>query len=641
MREINKKDKESYDFIDDAPPRVSPFTYGHAAYADPRGPLGGFEKRRAEMGGDEKKRSVWLIGSVSDRRQGVGETDHSGNLGHKNGHARSVSPESILGNSPESTRTLSQLLPEKPSSSYAPPRPPPKHTSMALPPEPPIRESMVEYFPPQGQQKRSRRVPPLKRMSPQRRREVEPPEPTGATLFEEDGSPRLSSAHLSAFPLPPVNAQLKPSTSFSRRPQYAKQYTRSPDPVQRERQPSLSIEIPRQASRIPQKVLPPRPPPPPVPAEAFLDDQRPTSTGSRAKSQASSATDGLLDYYASPIPNATLTTSPPLVNSPTPIEDEEQKRRPVPKAITVSKPTYPPRAVRESPSLGASKSSSLLGRSPPASRAASNPPRVKRTESVHSVASDTSFESTDPDEPTPPDENDKQLSPVHEAPSPIAAIRYPKVPRSSNQSVPRSPVPMLSPESARHPNLRSPVKDDRAVLPSNRRQGEVQRKKHSPHTPPEQQYNGDASALTGSTLGDFQGRKPSLDEQGVGLGLDKRLVIDTSHSRVNSKASLRSPQSAAKCEARDSPLKGYGRTTTISRKDTRRPAEPPGSGGHLYQEMNGPRPQLVQSKSDGIVSKEVALKSPLWEPKLTPRRQGDDLYLSVSAATPGNGQFPR
>jgi hypothetical protein len=33
--------------------------------------------------------------------------------------------------------------------------------------------------------------------------------------------------------------------------------------------------------------------------------------------------------------------------------------------------------------------------------------------------------------------------------------------------------------------------------------------------------------------------------------------------------------------------------------------------------------------------REVVLRSPLWEPKLTPSRRGEDLFLSVSLASPG------
>ncbi|GAB7350353.1 hypothetical protein MBLNU459_g0982t1 [Dothideomycetes sp. NU459] len=63
----------------------------------------------------------------------------------------------------------------------------------------------------------------------------------------------------------------------------------------------------------------------------------------------------------------------------------------------------------------------------------------------HSCASETSFESIDPDEATPPEDDDKQLSPVTE--SPISGIRYPKIPRSANQAVPRSLPQLQSYES--------------------------------------------------------------------------------------------------------------------------------------------------------------------------------------------------
>lgn len=65
-------------------------------------------------------------------------------------------------------------------------------------------------------------------------------------------------------------------------------------------------------------------------------------------------------------------------------------------------------------------------------------PKTAR-DSVGSEASRrTSFESNLPDELTPPEEDDKRLSAVDE--SPISHIRYPRIPRSSNQAVPRSPM---------------------------------------------------------------------------------------------------------------------------------------------------------------------------------------------------------
>ncbi|KAH0398332.1 hypothetical protein KCU89_g7348, partial [Aureobasidium melanogenum] len=128
-----------------------------------------------------------------------------------------------------------------------------------------------------------------------------------------------------------------------------------------------------------------------------------------------------------------------------------------------------------------------------------------------SWASATTFESVDPDETTPENEVDKQLSPVS----------YPKVPRPSNQAIPRSPPSATS---------------SRKVTLAAKRRGE----------------------------------DLSLD-----LGRDSPI--------------------AKIMEAPESPLRNYSRRN---------------------QEKNDQTPQME-------------LKSPLWEPKLTPSRRGDDLYLSV------------
>lgn len=129
----------------------------------------------------------------------------------------------------------------------------------------------------------------------------------------------------------------------------------------------------------------------------------------------------------------------------------------------------------------------------------------------NSWASATTFESVDPDETTPENEVDKQLSPVS----------YPKVPRPSNQAIPRS-----SP---------STISSRKVTLAAKRR-----------------------------------GEDLSLD---LGRGL-----------RI---ANIR--------EAPESPLGKYE---------------------NRNKRGNDQTPQM-------------GLKSPLWEPKLTPSRRGDDLYLSV------------
>ncbi|KAI5197263.1 hypothetical protein E4T39_07412 [Aureobasidium subglaciale] len=128
-----------------------------------------------------------------------------------------------------------------------------------------------------------------------------------------------------------------------------------------------------------------------------------------------------------------------------------------------------------------------------------------------SWASATTFESVDPDETTPENEVDKQLSPV----------LYPKIPRPSNQAIPRSPPSTTS---------------SRKVTLAAKRRGED-----------------------------------------LSLNLGGGLMMTKFR------------------EAPESPLQHCGK------KDTR-------GTNHTPQ---------------------MQLKSPLWEPKLTPSRKGDALYLSV------------
>ncbi|KAK3616770.1 hypothetical protein LTR56_025731 [Elasticomyces elasticus] len=530
---------DSYDFIDEAPPRFSPFNYG---YADPRGPLGGSVGRRAELPDEKRAKTQWY-------REHFPAQQPSGNfdaLGLKVN--RTVSPESIRSQRSNGTlRTVSQLLPDKPGETP----PIPFHTKF-VPPPPSVKspETVFEEY------RHSR--PTSKRMSAN----LMPPVPTHATLLRTKGA--------------------MPGT------QHAKQDTTPPTEV---RHPSLSLTMPMKASRAAMKVPSPiAVVPPPIPRTSSADR---TSRGSRAKSGTSSKSGGsLLDYYASPTADLSMN---PLGSPFTPISLEPQRRvKPVPTAITVTKPTYPPRAVRR----------------------------------VSSAGSDTSFESTDPDEPTPPDEADKQLSPVAEH-SPIAAIRYPKVPRSSNQSIPRSPQmksgPMKSPR--RHRQRREEPKDDRRILPS------LTPIKTSEYVTPERQITSSPS-LTGSTLAAKRSNNTASPST------EKRLFIDTSHSRANSHVRSQSrpqditaitpPRLSANGTRQESPLKGYGRVAS--------------AGGRYHKsaskndistpEMKSPAPTVVRYTADGEAY-QTALKSPLWEPKLTPRRRGDDLFLEVGLASPG------
>lgn len=239
------------------------------------------------------------------------------------------------------------------------------------------------------------------------------------------------------------------------------------------------------------------------------------------------------------------------------------------------------------------------------------PPRSYRC----SGGSETSFESTDPDEITPPEEIDRQLSPVPEGDSPSNNVKYPKVPRSSNQAVPRSPKPTLSP-SYHHSQVlplqvanKSPPAPAKFTTPS-------------PKTPQNHQQS-----LSGSTLA------------------AKRLGSSAANSLTNG-LHIRSNSTA-----QSSPLKGYGRPFHSNSVQGPRSGRPPnthqrkqsyvGTGygpspGHCggpprTPEMTSPGPKIVRT------DREVVLKSPLWEPKLTPSRRGEDLFLSVSLASPGFG----
>lgn len=286
---------------------------------------------------------------------------------------------------------------------------------------------------------------------------------------------------------------------------------------------------------------------------------------SSSRSNAHSSKSSLLDYYADCDSGSTED-----LYSATPIDRETQVRRPPPAAILVSGPTHPPRAVRVS------------------------------TASTDSRR--TSFESTDPDEPTPPDEDDKRLTPVAE--SPIAAIRYPKIPRSSNQTVPRSPG-RLSPRPA------AEVEEPQQKLPRYARRTD----EAYPATPEHPRPKGHTPTLSGTTLA--AKRRGDNAAQALEHGIH---ISDSAHAynrRKNTSRTSNSPKSGQEFRPYrlESPLKGYGRVAS-------------------RQQPNWPL--AVEMKTPGSHTQP---KSPLWEPKLTPRRMGDDLYLSVSIATPQQAHF--
>ena len=571
-RKVKQRDeRKSYDFVDEAPPRFSPFTYG---YADPRGPLGGFHKPRVELMAD-KRNSEWYRKQYSHRPPPRVDKNVDFDL----------SPESYRSKS--SGRTLSQLLPEKPNTT-TPPRPPPRSPRPA------------SVF-------------------------------TAATVFEEDRSPPTATSNLFSPTYP--RAVYYPPVKKARPPQQAKDYQHSPREERRlqqrdqnhrhsprsERQPSLSLAIPRQASRLDRIPSPTVFPPPPIPKDKQPESPQRISASSKACSSKSGVS--LLNYYASPEAGSGPS---PEKNSPTPIDDEIQKRKPVPTAITVTKPIFPPRAVRQS------------------------------------AASDTSFESTDPDEPTPPEEEDKQLTPVQDtpvedSPSPIAGIRYPKVPRSSNQSVPRSPNLKQSPDKKQPPNIKlsrgvatrpeagaASTKD----LPSQIPLKATAAPKQNPITPPSRTHSKTPS-LSGSTLAaKRRGNSAAIDmEQRLHIAelrhfssAGSPLPPNTSKSDPPPSATASSPRRTQRTSRQESPLKGYGRVTSAGGQRGR----VSNVGTPISAGIATSRPEQQQYWSPGLPgpTQEVpALRSPPWDPKLTPSRRGKDLYLQVGVATPSTAEF--
>ncbi|KAI7302240.1 hypothetical protein KC315_g16214 [Hortaea werneckii] len=540
-----KRKHDSYDFIDEEPSRFSSF--GQNDQIESKERHNGFSNPRAELPVEKRDTKDWYQAQFPAPAQAVLRDRGSwlAALG------RSQSPVS-QSRSNESMRTLSQLLPDKPG-------------SMPL-----IRQQ-------QQQQQQQQQGPPRPQRSPKKLSMAQSP----ATVFEEDRETMIASQQLPAMPRPPVpiRSQTGLPGKNVRRPQFAAEFTLSPEEV---RGPQLSPNIPKQPQKAVQKLQSPiqYPPPPAIPEDQPQkgNDYR-TSRGSKGKSGASTTAGSLLNYYSS----AEAGTVPDFWDpEPTPISVEPQHRITKPKPV---KPTYPPRAIR----------TSIV---------------VSRRDSR---ASETSFESTDPDEPTPPEEDDKQLSPVAETEhSPIARVRYPKIPRSSNQAIPRSPPVKLMTS----PSL---LKDDRSTLPSHRRQqsSRTDAQTSSPMTPQRQMT--DASTLSGSTLAAKRRGDSAAHD------LEKRLIIDTSHSRAGSHA--KSPP-RKDIETRTSPLHGYGRSARTPPNS--HPPRAPSTAMLSPDSASSFRRQVVRTPK----AQEVVLKSPLWEPKLTPSRRGEDLYLEVGLASP-------
>ncbi|KAK6441261.1 hypothetical protein LTR95_002502 [Oleoguttula sp. CCFEE 5521] len=529
MRTPKIKETASFDFIDESPPRFSPFRLG---FADPRGPLGGFSKPRVELEGRK---------SEAPRGDNVGKIImHGGTREHIFPH-RSVSPDND--EQTKQVRTISQLLPARPEPALL------QMTNKALlagsaHPAATLLPSQSAAPPPQSQQ------PPYVAALPAR------PKP------------------------PPKTVPPRPG-----RPNFTANFSTSPDAVSA---PSLSLHIPARASpRAQQKPNnTPLAPMMPIPAAsavpARLSDARVRPTQSPA-----SANSYLPTYYTS-----AESRTPPI----TPISASTQTRRPVPATIMVTKPTYPPRAVRSN--------------------------------SVRSTGggSETSFESGGEDDITPPlDEEGRRLSAVPESTSPVSGVRYPQVPKPSGQVPPPSPRPALSPSSTIW------EADEVSRSPS------CQITKHiwptQPITPQRVPTN---ASVASSTLAAKRRGNNAAHNLEQGLNID-----GLSHSRKNSQSLLSSkvdtqpPQLPTQRTRQDSPLKGYGRQTSTppGRPAANRKPSYAGTGYGYSPETPrnhtlSPGPRVIRTDREPLV------RSPLWEPKLTPSRRGEDLYLNVSLGSP-------
>lgn len=387
-----------------------------------------------------------------------------------------------------------------------------------------------------------------------------------ATIFEEDGkTPKLLSP-ATMLPMPmapkPVLKTVPRRPERPERPVYSAVFVTSPvdvrNPESVSNSPSKSLK--KELTPSPLRNIPP---PPPVPEKPHKTG-RTLSTDFRVSTHRSLMPSSSIPSYMPEYYTSDDSRSPTFDMIPSP------HRKPVP----ISRSTKPP----------STKAYRCSG------------------------GSDTSFESTDPDEITPPDEVERHLSPVPEGDSPNRNIKYPKVPRSSNQAVPRSPQPTLSP-SYRHSKV-WPLKDEI--------QTPAQLRTPAPKTPP---HHGHQPSLSGSTLA------------------AKRLGSSAATSLSNGLhiKSSSNPQ--------NSPLKGYGRPANSNSLRGARGGRPPLSqrkpsyAGTGYgpdpdfeprtPEMMSPGPKILRTE------REVVLRSPLWEPKLTPSRRGEDLFLSVSLASPG------
>ncbi|KAJ4356597.1 uncharacterized protein N0V89_004632 [Didymosphaeria variabile] len=253
-----------------------------------------------------------------------------------------------------------------------------------------------------------------------------------------------------------------------------------------------------------------------------------------------------------------------------------------PKTIHSVSPGNPGRRFR-------SKADQTYGNGKP-KRTSSNVSRATSRASTNirdSWSSQTSFETVEPDDPTPEDgETDKQLqdgklSPVAE--SPIHKLRYPKVPRTTNQLVPRSPKSPLSQAGQDSPLWQS--QPSSLLVKRKGEQGAL--KLGSPFR------SGSPDARTTSEIRRYRQHLRSSS-------------VETFSPARNSERSTRTQSSL------------WPKSPAMFEPEVVRP-------------LTIRKTQLLQTPTQDM----EALKSPVWVPRLTPTRQGNDLFINVTYSKPG------
>ncbi|CAI6340953.1 unnamed protein product [Periconia digitata] len=355
---------------------------------------------------------------------------------------------------------------------------------------------------------------------------------TQCTVFEEDdvssvAESRASSALLPAFPIPPIRSFQPP------RPPPPKFTLERPVDVPAckhpiRKHPGIALEVATQPSTVPSvEINVPEP----------LGTASPKIVSSRGVDADSSSGD-IPDYYFT--------------------SDKSVKGTPKASPGVVAKPSD----IR------------LKFSSSNASRVSSR----TSTNRCDSFSSRSSFESVDVDDPTPGSEDDGKLSPVAE--SPISNLRYPKVPRASNQLVPRSPPITPNSQSSRN-SLRLATEPSSLLVKRLGEQGALQL---------------GGPLQTGSPTrpnAKFRMRRNSMEKWSPGSVSERGIRTQS--------GGVWPPKSPAMYEP------SVIRPLSIRPKQT-----------------------ILQTPQETM----NALKSPAWVTDLTPTRQGEDLLISVTYSKP-------